>query len=306
LKKYSSKHRVVRRSAWCAYCGYAFQPGERGEDEHVIGRRFVPKGTLSGEWNLILSACGSCNDIKAELENDISAVTMQPDGLGRYGSEDPRLVAEARRKARTTNRRTGRFVSEPEPPLKISMPFGPATFSFNFTRPAQADDQRLFQLARLQLAGFFSMLTWNDEQQRGFYWPGSFMPVVAVRKEDWGNPRLKWVEEESDGWEYRLHAIAADTFYKVWIRRRLGDPAVWAWAMEWNHNFRLAGFFGEEAALHELQAKVPQLAVEVVHETPDSWLRVRTEVPLAEDQDHLFDRPDNSAFGDEATGGDQK
>jgi hypothetical protein len=291
MKEYSSKHRVVRRSAWCAYCGHAFAPGERCEDEHVIGRRFVPKGTLAGQWNLILSACGTCNDIKAELENDISAITMQPDGLGRHASDDPRLIREARRKARTTSRRTGRFVSEPEPPLNISMPFGPATFRFSLTSPAQVDDERLFQLARYQLAGFFSMLTWNDEQQRGFYWVGAYMPVVAARKEDWGNPLLRWVEETAKDWEPRLHAIAADTFYKAWIKRRPGDPAVWAWAIEWNHSFRLAGFFGEDEALRELRAAAPKLQFNILHEGPNSWLRSRTEAPLAADEDHLFDLP---------------
>lgn len=294
LTRYSPVHRVVRRSGWCTYCGHAFGPGEKGEDEHVIGRRFVPKGTLSGQWNLILSACVKCNDIKAALENDISAVTMQPDGLGRYGSDDPRLVAEATRKARTTNRRTGRFVSEPEQPVKISMPFGPATFTFSFTHPAQTDEQRVYQLARYQLAGFFSMLTWNKEQQRGFYWPGTYMPVVAVRKEDWGNPLMAWVEETAKDWDYRLHAITADTFYKAWIKRRPGEPAVWAWAIEWNHGFRVAGFFGDEEALRELRTTAPKLKLDVLHESANTWLRVRTEIPLREEDDHLFDDPRGS------------
>lgn len=77
------------------------------------------------------------------------------------------------------------------------------------------------------------MLTWNEEQARGFYWPGVYMPVVTVRKEDWGNPLMRWVEETARDWEYRLFAVTADGFYKVWIKRRLNDPAVWAWALEW-------------------------------------------------------------------------
>lgn len=92
LTAHSPSRLIVRRSAFCAYCGHAFGPGDRGENEHVIGRRFVPKGTLANHWNLILSACGPCNDAKAELENDISAITMQPDGLGRHVLDDPRLM----------------------------------------------------------------------------------------------------------------------------------------------------------------------------------------------------------------------
>ncbi len=286
---HSPSRRIVRRSAFCAYCGHAFGPGERGEDEHVIGRRFVPKGTLAGQWNLILTACGTCNDIKSELENDISAITMQPDVIGRYACDDPRFVAEAKRKARTTNRRTRRFVSEPEPPVNITGRFGPMTMKVSFAQPAPCDEARLFQLARLQLAGFFSMLTWQEDQRRGFYWPGAYMPIVAVRKEDWGNPLLAWVEQKARGWDHRLFCIAADGFYKAWIRRRSGVPAVWGWALEWNLNFRLAGFFGEDQALRELAAEAPKLAFEMLHEEPGVFLRYRTETPLAASADQLFE-----------------
>lgn len=298
LTSFRPDRRIVRRSQWCTYCGYAFETGESREDEHVIGRRFVPKGTIAGQWNLILTACGKCNDMKAELENDISAITMQPDSLGRYATDDPRLITEAKRKARTTSQRTGRFVSEPERPITISMPLGGATISFSFSSPAQVDENRLFQLARFQLAGFFSMLTWDAEQQRGYYWPGSYMPVVAARKEDWGNPLLGWVTETAKRWDYRLHAIAADTFYKIWIKRRPDDPAVWAWIMEWNHNFRLGGFFGNEEALLKLRMQAPKLKPDVIHEGPDARIGARIEIPLPEAVDHVFayptDRMDSS------------
>lgn len=293
LTAYSTSRRMVRRSPFCAYCGHAFAPGEKGEDEHVIGRKFVPRGTLAAQWNLILTACGTCNDLKAELENDVSAISMQPDGLGRYASDDPRLIAEAQRKARTTNQRTGRFVSEPEPPMNITGRFGPMTINFSFTHPAQCDENRLFQLARMQLAGFFAMLTWKEDERRGYYWPGAYMPVVAVRKEDWANPLLTSIEDIARDWEHRLFAVAADGFYRVWIKRRPGDPAVWAWALEWNRNFRLGGFFGDEDAMRELAATLPPLVVETLHETPGVVLRYRTETPLAEADDHLFDFPDD-------------
>lgn len=84
LTRYSLNRLMVRRSLYCAYCGAAFSRPSDGEAEHVIGRRFVPKGTLAAQWNLIVRACGPCNDHKADLENDISAITMQPDAWGRY------------------------------------------------------------------------------------------------------------------------------------------------------------------------------------------------------------------------------
>ncbi len=291
LVYYSPKHRVVKRNVLCAYCGISLEPFKGGEEEHVIGRRFVPKGTLAGQWNLIVRSCPACNDVKADLEDDLSAITMQPDGLGRFAADDDRLRAEAVRKARTRNRRTQQRVSEPTPPLIVKGNFGPANITFSYTAPAQADDRRMFELARLQLVGFFSMLTYDEAAKRGYFWTGQYAPVVVARQEDWGNPRLLWIDAVSRDWEYRLHAIAADGFYKVWIRRRLGEPAVWAWAIEWNRNFRLAGFFGDPEAIAALLGDLPKLDIHTLHEGPDRWLRMRTEQPLADDDDVLFDAP---------------
>lgn len=292
---FSPKHRIVRRNKFCVYCGIALDAFKGGEDEHVIGRRFVPKGTLSGLWNLIVRSCPDCNDRKAALENDISAVTMQPDGLGNYARDDERLRREATRKARTQNHLTKRRVSEPTPPLTIKGTFGPAELAFTFTSPAQADQGRMFELARLQLAGFFSLLTFKEEDERGYYWPGAYAPVVCVRKEDWGHPQLRWIETISRDWEHRLHGITADGFFKVWIRRRPDEPAVWAWALEWNFCFRLAGFFGDEETITALVSDCPKLEMMVLHNGPDGWVRGRQEVPLPDEDDHLFDEPETLA-----------
>ena len=82
----------------CPYCFRPFGSGLVPTKEHVIARNFVPKGTLQGCWNLILQACKQCNAAKAILEDDISAITMQPDAMV-YASDYPRLIAEAKRKA---------------------------------------------------------------------------------------------------------------------------------------------------------------------------------------------------------------
>lgn len=71
-------HNVV-----CPYCG-ATLASDSTTKEHVVGRKFVPKGPLENEWNLILNACRPCNNQKADLEHDISAITMQPDALRQH------------------------------------------------------------------------------------------------------------------------------------------------------------------------------------------------------------------------------
>jgi hypothetical protein len=65
----------------CPYCGVALSK-ENSTKEHVLARKFVPKGTLNNQWNLILNACRCCNNSKSDLEDDISAITMQPNMRG--------------------------------------------------------------------------------------------------------------------------------------------------------------------------------------------------------------------------------
>jgi hypothetical protein len=81
--------------------------------------KFVPKGTLENQWNLILNACRNCNGRKADLENDISAITMQPDVLGKHFGDHPQLALDG------PLRRTGLIIA-------------PAHFVF-FLRPALND-----------------------------------------------------------------------------------------------------------------------------------------------------------------------
>lgn len=293
ITRKSPTRRIVKRNVVCPYCHRPFGPDRPPENEHVIGRCFVPKGTLAGQWNLILRACGECNDAKADLESDISAVTMQPDALKRYASDDPRLHAEAKRKSCTRNPRTGRWVAEGEKAPSVTFAASGLSITFGFVQPVQPDQRRLFLLAQLQLMGFFFWLTYDEAAQRASYWPGDYEPIVAARKEDWGHPHLRWIEEVSREWEWRLHGITAEGFYKVWIKRRPGDPALWAWAMEWNRTYRLAGFFGERAALDEVLAQRPDHGMQTLRDSSEERIRVRREIPLAEEEDTLFDWEDS-------------
>jgi hypothetical protein len=70
---------TVLRNRTCAYYGCE-PPKALRSKEHVIGRKFVPKGSLGNNaWNLILMACEKCNGEKADLEDEISAVSMMVD-----------------------------------------------------------------------------------------------------------------------------------------------------------------------------------------------------------------------------------
>lgn len=94
----------------CAYCNAEFARDNEPQKEHVIGRRFVPKGSHDRQWNLHLNSCNECNQRKSELENDISAITMISQFSGK--SEDELLLSEVSRKSRTKSNRTGKPVSD--------------------------------------------------------------------------------------------------------------------------------------------------------------------------------------------------
>lgn len=277
----------------CPYCGRLFSDGIVRDKEHVIGRRFVPRGAIGDSWNVLLSACRACNGTKAGLEDDISAITMLPDPAGRFASDDPRLRRDAERKAKgSISRRTGRLVADSNETLRFSRALGLGTVTASFVAPPQLDEGRAFQLAQWQLQAFFFFLTFNQQTTRGGFWMGGFYPLAIAHRGDWGNPRLRWFQEATAGWDARLCAVAADGFFKCWIRRRDDDTHLWAWAIEWNKNYRIVGYFGEREPLTPISATIPSLGMESIHEWEDGYLRIRTERPLPAHDDHLFDWPE--------------
>lgn len=284
---------VILHNVTCAYCGVAFSDLMPSEKEHVIGRRFVPKGTLDRQWNLLLRSCRRCNGLKADLENDISAITMHPAAYGGHVNDDPRLHAEASRKAQNSiSRRTGKPVAVGENPLKVGTKFGPAVFDFSFAMPPQAQEDRLYELARYQVGGFFYLTTFDEGTARGGLLPGGFYPLAAVRKADWGNPQMRWFMDTTKAWRWRVHAIGADGYFAIATRRMSETQDLWSWALEWNQNFRLVGFFGRDDLVTELAKSIPALNMRTMHEAPGRSLRYRIEVPLADTDDTLFVLPD--------------
>lgn len=291
LVEHPSHKAIVLKNVTCAYCGRPFGEDLPPTKEHVIGRRFVPRGCFDGQWNLIVQACERCNREKAALEDDISAITMQPDLLGRYACDDARLASEAQRKAKgSKSRRTGKSVADSAEQFKIAQKFGPVTMTFTFTAPPQIEDPRTFRLAHFLWRGFFYWITYNAETRMGGFAPGDFFPVLAARKADWGNTRLEWFTDFCREWDPRVHAIGADSFFKLLIRR---DPTseAWAWAMEWNRGARIIGFMGNKERISALAESMPDLEFELAHEAENEAMIYRTEVSLDEERDRLFNWP---------------
>lgn len=258
--------------------------------EHVIGRRFVPKGKFDGHWNLILNACGPCNNRKADLEDDTSAITLQPALDGQHPGYDEATLDEARRKSEGAfSRRTKRAVKNSQETLNLRYPLGTqSNINFTLASPAQLDTRRAFELARLQLAAFFFFITYNEDEKRGYFWTGGYHPVMLARRSDWGNSVFMDFADAVLLWEPRFVGHTAAGHFSVCIRRH-PNTECWSWAVEWNASTRMIGFFGDRTAAETIVSGFRGLEYEHHDTGGESWVRIRAEVPLVEEMDRLFD-----------------
>jgi hypothetical protein len=288
----------VLRNLACAYCGISFDEVPLTKD-HVIGRRFVPKGTLNQSWNVILRACSPCNGRKADLENDLSFLTMHPDAIGSFPTPDSVVRNDVQRKAKgDLHGEARKAVARSEKGLSFTAPLFPgpagASVTFGYVSPPQPDRQRAFELARMQLIGFFYRLTFDRASQRGYYWLGDYVPVDIAPRSDWGNTTQRAFAEAVDGWENRLTCIQANGHFKASIRRH-ATSACWSWALEWNLNYRLIGFFGEPEVAAALIGSFPPPVVWRAPPNAEGIRTMREELSLPEEADKLFTLPPRPA-----------
>ena len=284
------KNQVIKlNNVSCPYCGKECTK-ENKSKEHVIGKRFVPKGKLDNCWNLLVNSCQVCNGIKSDLEDDISAITLQPDALGRFSHDDATGASEAVRKAKNSySRRTKKPVKDSHEQMKVNIPFGQGVnMSFGFIGPPQVNRDRIFELAHMQLIGFFFWITYQENEKRGYYWPGDFCPVLTTNRADWGNPVLLAFADAVVDWEPRIIASTINGFFKIAMRKHL-QATCWSWALEWNHSLRVIGFFGDPQTAQDVAASLPKLKLHVIPQGSDVTIRFRKEIPFPENEnDKLF------------------
>lgn len=278
----------------CLYCGRPFGPALKRTTEHIIGRRFVPSGSLDRHWNLIASACLKCNGIKSGLENDISALTMQPDVLGRHPQDDEVLRSEGIRKgAGAISEFTKKCVAKSRESLAVETPLlagvPRARMRFSFTGPPTFDEDRAFRLAWYQVAGFFYWITYKKEKGVGCHWLGSFMPLMLVRESDWGNTLMRSFQELVSTWGYRV--FGGGDYFAVCLKRSPDSRPLWSWALEWNRTFRLIGFAGNEEAAQQSGKNLVWPKSQTIRDGPNSWLRFRQEQRISDQDDRLFAPP---------------
>ncbi|MEM6858708.1 MAG: hypothetical protein AAF559_12640 [Pseudomonadota bacterium] len=290
MRQLEPNQAIRLRNTTCPYCGVALTSENRTK-EHVIGRRFVPKGTLDGNWNLIVWACKACNNHKADLEDDLSAISMHSDLVSGHSRDDPRLYTDSERKsAGSFSRKTGKPVSESREEHSISGDLFGAQLKVTYVSAPQADHDRVLELARLQLMAFYYFITIPENGENGGYWIGRFMPLEPVRAPDWGNERQLFFMQETNDWDWRVHAITADGYFKLTLKKHPLEQ-IWSFAIEWNDSFRIVGFFGDESCLSALRERIPVLAMDTIYQRDNERIRQRIEVPISSADDILFDPP---------------
>jgi hypothetical protein len=288
MKLHPHNQAIVLKNSTCPYCGKILAD-DHFEKEHVVGRKFIPKGKLNGQWNLILNACIKCNKHKGTLEDDISAISLQPDIFGHYPHNDQTVVELAKHKAeRSTSRRTNKKVKDSKEELNINGTlFSAVEIKFNLIGPAQVEQERLFELSRMHVMAFFYWNTFDNEAGIGCFWPGEFMTLDSAYRGDWGNLSITGFADAVVLWKTRVLANTAEGFFKLAIRRHPSEE-LWSWAVEYNYNIRAVGFFGDIEAGKRENLKLPRAKMNSMRQSESEYIASRIEIPLNEGHDNLF------------------
>jgi hypothetical protein len=277
----------VLRNVTCCYCQVVLADVPSNK-EHVIGKNFVPTGTLDRRWNLIAQACVACNTRKSDLEDDMAVLSLQHYP---FDGTDPAYDAHVRKclekASRTHSRHSNRVVSKSAEESTLEM----GLMTVGLISAPQVSDDRVFALANMHATAFFYFLTYRDEERRGWFWPGGgFLMTDVAARSDWGNPIQRWFIDTAAPWLTRLVVSTARGFFKVAIRKN-PDFSLWSCALEWNEGIRVVAFFGEEEPALAIGRDMPQLFTEehVILRTPERITSVRTEVPISPGDDRMFD-----------------
>lgn len=281
-----SPHDFALRNHNCIYCCRPLTKAVRTR-EHVIGRNFVPRGTL--DINLIAWACVECNNDKSDLEDDISLISMLPAIARSLSSMDERSADIARKLRSAISRRTGKLVRDSQEKLTIKGQVFPGfTMAFDMVTNPQADPDRVSRLALYHITAFHYFTTYRKETRVGEGIPGTFAAAGDYRRPDWGNERARYFTNVTKAWDPRFVLKGKQAFIQTIIRRRLPD-LLWSWAIEWNQSFRVFGFYGDQKLVEEALAQLPILKLKSIAKEPNSYIRIREEVALFEGDDILFE-----------------
>jgi hypothetical protein len=217
---------------------------------------------------------------------------MQPDLYGRYAIEDASLRMDAERKgAGSYSSETKRPISESNQKFSFQSDILPGvSVSGSFDTPPQICEESIFRLSQMHVKAFFYMLTYDQRSGEGANLP-KFVGLAHARRADWGNDRMRSFMSLVKTWEPRIISgqSIADGFFKIAIRRHPNEELCWSWALEWNHNFRSVGVFGNESLCLSIADSLKKNLVHLIVDEPDRKIGYRVDKALPESEDMLFE-----------------
>ncbi len=261
---------------------------ESSEKEHLIGREFVPTGTLGGTaFNFIFRACEVCNDRKGNLERHVSTITLFTSPARAKSTEVDQL---ARRKASKDYhpQKKGSLVQDSHLSFEIPFSSGGVTGKIGMSGPPRLDEEAAMELAFRHLQGFFSLITSVDPtttEGTRLLQSQQFYAERPYSYRDWGNVRLLEIVRRAQSWTKLGFVTAAKGFFRAEFRRDESETGQWFWALEWNKSTRVIGLLSKSDEPLRLLDDLPEVAWKQI--SPNE--RMRVESPLANDQvDQLF------------------
>jgi hypothetical protein len=270
-------------NACCIYCGSSLRgPNPPDSDkEHLIGRNFVPTGTMNGQpFNFIFRACRSCNARKAAAERHVSSVTIF-NSLGRL--EDTRVNEAALRKGSGDfhPKKKGVLIQDAHEDIFISSSFGTMSIKFGMVGPPQLDKNQVGEVAFSHIQGLFTLICtddYRDPLKMHLLPQDQFIWYDCYTHNDWGNPQAIEIADRVRDWECLANIVSAEGYFKATMRR---SDEGWFWALEWNRQLRLLG--GISVSRMKLFEGLPN----------EGWIRtpqgrMRKHVPLDAEGDKLF------------------
>lgn len=276
-------HSLENSNACCLYCGTSLRSPSPPESdkEHLIGRNFVPKGTMGDQqFNFIFRTCRRCNARKAVAERHVSSVTLF-NSPGRFENAQVNEVAIRKGKSDFHPKKKGVRIEDAYEHCFLSTSLGPGSIEFGMIAPPQLEKNLAKNAAFSHIQGLFALLCtedYRDPLKMRLLSLDQFLWFDYYFYNDWGNPQAIEIANRVLGWDCYANIVSAKGYFKA-IMRRCDEG--WFWALEWNRQLRILG--GISSSRMKLFEVLPD---EDWTRTPQG--RIRRDTPLNAKVDNLF------------------
>jgi hypothetical protein len=272
----------------CFYCGdYVGSGSEISSDkEHLIGREFVPKGSLDGaSFNFIFRACQRCNGEKSAAERHISSVTLLTSPARQIDGQVNSLAMHKASRDFHPHKK-GVLVKDAGDEHVVEFGEGGMTAKFTLVGPPQLDQDAVNLLACNHVQGIFAMCATEDPRvtERSKFLPASYLYCFGhYIHRDWGNPHIREITRRVVDWPCCASIVSANGYFKLMLKKCV-EGEEFFWALEWNKSLRIVGAICSPSVEPKLFSDLPDLGWRYL---PDGS-RTRREVTLADENDSLF------------------